>query len=223
MAETRSAPGSPLPQEGPRVVAQSVRLTQGFFASLPPNAVAYFDRQYVSDYPRPIQVGAGNAYPRLVSILELKVPENQVIVVRDGVFTSYQQNGLGIEDTVPIDNRRLLSFVGFSFDISNKGLTDSQNNLYGSGGLLARQAVALGQGALSAAAQVPSTVKPYGGSIISGPAATFALYAMPQQVIRAAAWIVRPPPFEVRRFSFDLSGFSMTKVGFERIKSGFNY
>lgn len=221
--ETRSVPGSPLPQESPKTAIQTVRLTQGFFNSLPPNAAVFFDRQYISDYPRPIQVGVGNAYPRRVPILELKVPDNQVIVIRDGVFTSYQQNGLGIEDTVPVDNRRLLSYIAFSFDISQKGLVDSQNNVYGTGGLLAKQAVTLGQAALASAAQVPSTAKPYGGSIISGPAATFALYAMPQQVIRASAWIVRPPPFEVRRFSFDLSGFGMSKISFERIKTGFNY
>ena len=70
---------------------------------------------------------------------------------------------------------------------------------------------------------MPSTARIYGGSIITGPAATFALYAMPQQRIRASAWIVRPPPFEVRRFSFDLSGFLLSKVGFERFKLGFNY
>lgn len=223
MAETRSTPGSPLPQGSPGASVQTVRMTQGFFAQLPPGSLAFYDRQYISDYPRPIQVGAGNAYPRQVPILDLTVPEGSVIIIRDGVFGAFQQNGLGIEDTVPVDHKRLLTFVAFAFDINNKAQADSQNNLYGTGGLLAKQAVQQGNNVLSSAAQVPSTVKPYGGSIIIGPAGSFALYAMPQQRIRASAWIVRPPPFEIRRFAFDMSGFTMSKVGFERIKSGFNY
>jgi hypothetical protein len=223
MAETRSVPGSPLPQEGAKPVVQTVRVTQGFFAQLPPNAVAFFDRQYISDFPRPIQVGPGNAYPRNVPILDLTVPEGSVIVIRDGVFGAYQQNGLDVNDTVPVDNKRLLSYVAFAFDINGRGMTDFQNNIYGTGGLLAREAVITVQGGLSSAAQVPSTVKPYGGSIVSGPPGAFALYAMPQQRIRASAWVVRPPPFEVRRFSFDISGFMLSKIGFERFKLGFNY
>lgn len=190
---------------------------------MPPNAVAFFNRQYVSEYPRPIQVGSGNAYPRQVPILDLTVPVGSVIVIRDGIFTAYQQNGLDVNDTVPVDNRRLLTYVAFGLDINGKGQTDSQNNVYGLGGLLQRETIATGQAALSNVAQVPSTVKVYGGSIISGPPGTFALYAMPQQRIRASAFIVRPPPFEIRRFSFDLNGFLLSKVGFERFKLGFNY
>lgn len=223
MAETRSVPGSPLPQESPKAVVQTVRVSQGFFAQLPPNAVAFFDRQYISDFPRPIQVGVGNAYPRRVSILDLTVPEGSVIVIRDGVFGAYQQNGLDVNDTVPVDNKRLLSYVAFAFDINGRSQRDYQSNVYGIGGLLAAEAAVTANAALSAAAQVPSTAKPYGGSIISGPPGAFALYAMPQQVLRASAWIVRPPPFEVRRFSFDISGFMLSKIGFERFKLGFNY
>lgn len=223
MAETRSSPGSPLPQKGPAPAIQAVRLSQGFFSQLPPNALAFYDRHYISDFPRPIQVGPGNAYPRQVPILDLTVPAGEVIVVRNGVFNAYQQNGLGIEDTVPVDHRRLLTFVAFSFDVNGRAQADIQNNIYGVGGLLGKQAVALGQGALSAGAQVPSTALPYGGSMAVGPVDSFALYAMPQQRIRATAWVVRPPPFEIRRFSFDMSGWTLSKVGFEKIKTGFSY
>lgn len=223
MAETRSAPGSPLPQGNPQVGATPVRVTQGFFAQLPPNAIAFFDRQYISDFPRPIQVAPGIAYPRNVSILDLTVPEGSVIVIRNGVFGAMQQNGLDVNDTVPVDNKRLLSYVAFAFDISGRGVqTDYQSNAYGLGGSLAR-GDGFGQGALLSAGQVPSTAKPYGGSIVSGTPDSYAIYAMPQQRIRATAWIVRPAPFEIRRLTFDLTGFLLSKVGFERFKLGFNY
>lgn len=222
MTFTRSQPGSPLPQARPVSDASPVRVTQGFFASLPPNAISFFSRQYLSDYPRPIQVGQGPAYPRRVSIAEIVVPENNAIVIRDGVFKAYQQNGLDVNDMVPVDDRRLATYIAFGFNISDKGQIDFQTNLYGPGGLLARQAAG-GNTALAPGAQVPATAKPYGGSIITGPAEQWALYAQPQQKIQASAWIVRPPPFEIRRFSFDLSGFILSKTGFEQIKIGFLY
>lgn len=223
MAETRSVPGSPLPQNESRVGVQAVRLTQGFFAQLPSQSVTFFERQHIADYPRPIQIGAGTAYPRPVTLFEHVVPQGEVVVIRDAVFGAAQHNGLGIDDLIPVNNKRLLSYVAFVFDINSKLQTDAQNNAYGIGGVLAKNAISQGKAALSAAAQVPATARPWGGSIATGPAGSFALYAMPQQKIRAVAWIVQPPPFEIRQFSLDVSGWTLPKASWERIKTGFNY
>lgn len=209
-------PPSPLSQHEVPGKIVPVRVTGGFFENLPPSALIFFNRTFVSRVPSPLQMGAAaSPFPRQLQIVAFQVPARQVLVVKDVVFTGFQRSGIDPQDVAPVADKRLLGFVTYSFRISNSSPLDFATNVGGA-------ATPGGQSEFAPIAGVntfPTNAFPFGGSIKNiNP--LFAAYARPAQNVVLSYTLLQPPRIDVRQFSAELSGYIMEEVHFDRMHRG---
>jgi len=204
---------SGLPQGHRGGSSKPIRITNGFTQTLPGRSRLFFQRQFFSAYPRPIQVAGGPPFPRNVNIATIQAPTNQGIVLRSVAFRAYQHSGIGIEDLVEVPAGRAKTYLGFSFNLGNRGLTDFQTNLPGTGVPI-----------VTGSPQAPGTVAPrtgqgntFQGTGVVTPGNNFAAYARPGDLIQATARVLRPPSFDLRLFEVEMSGWLANETELDRI------
>lgn len=193
-----------------------VRIVQGFTTQLPGRSLRFFQRQFFSTYPRPIQVAPLSPFPRDVLIAEIKAPDRQSIVIREVQFNAYMHSGIGIEDLAEVPRGRTVGTLGFSFSLGNQGMTDFQTNLPGRG-IPVLYTPAQGPNATAPRAGQGNTHQ--GSGVITpqnGPD-PFAAYAMPADAIVAKATVFRPPSFDLRLFEVRISGWLMEQHQLEKV------
>jgi hypothetical protein len=218
---------SPLPQEGARHAVQAVNIVDAFYQFLPPKSLTFFKRSYAAFMPCPLIPAFANAtpaFPRIVPMSRITLPQQRVLVFQDVVFTAYRSTNIDPSDYAPLtpfENKRLLGFVGYNLTIGGRGIMDANTNI----GSYAASTGSAGSGsvpefpipgapALSSSAS--STSLPYQGSLADGTRG-FAAYGMPGQVIEASAVLLRLPPFEISRFTVDISGYLLNETHYNRI------
>ena len=215
---------SPLPQESYRPKIQPVNLVNGFFQFLPPKSLPFFRRSYAIRPSRPLipALAIPPSFPRVLPIAQIQVPRQQVLVLQDVVFTAFRLSNVDPTDytpLTPLENKRLLGFVGYSFSIGGRSLVDGNTNIgsaansgvptSGGGGEIPTVG---GVGATSA----NSALITYQGSMAEGNRG-FAGYGRPNQTMIAAAVFLRPPPFEVARFTVDIAGYTLNETHFDSL------
>jgi hypothetical protein len=124
---------SGLPQGYASGKVEPVRIVNGFTQFLPKRSLLFFQRQFFASYPRPIQFAGLPSFPRGVNIATIQAPVNQGIVIRTVAFRAYQHSGIGVEDIIEVPAARAKTYLGFQFNLGNRGLTDFQTNLVGAG------------------------------------------------------------------------------------------
>lgn len=207
---------SPLPQlEVPGKVTP-VRVVGGFFETLPPSVLMFFNRTFMSRVPAVIQFGAGaSPFPRQVQIVSFQVPARQVFVVRDVVFTGYQRSGIDPQDVTPVDPKRLVNFATYTFLVADRAPTDFATNV---GGTATPSAVTEFI-PITGNNTFPTNAYPFGGSIRDA-YPNFATYARPGQRILLAYTILQPFRIDIRQFSAEISGYIMEEVKFDKLLGG---
>lgn len=216
----RTSPVAPSPvgPGRPGKAAVPVRIVHGFTTQLPGRSLRFFQRQYFSSYPRPIQVGPQSPFPRTVPIARIQAPNRQAIVIREVSFDAYMHSGIGIEDLAQVPRGRTVGTLGFTFSLGNQGMTDFQTNLPGRG-IPVLYTPAQGPNATAPRAGQGNTFQ--GSGVITpqnGPD-PFAAYAMPKDTIVANATVFRPPSFDLRLFEVRISGWLIEEARLEEIIS----
>jgi hypothetical protein len=219
---------SPLPQEESGRAAQPVRVVDAFYQFLPPKSLSFFKRTYSVRSPRPLipAITVAPAFPRKLPIARIKIPPQQVLVFQDVVFTAYRNTNIDPLDYVPLsplENKRLLGFVGYGFTVGDRAFFNANTNV---GSLADSSGVPgsaggggeFGQATLNSVISGSSAIIPYQGSLAEGTRG-FAAYGRPGQTIEASAVFIRLPPFEVERFTVDFSGYLMTEAHFDKVLS----
>lgn len=219
---------SPLPQEESGRAAQPVRVVDAFYQFLPPKSLSFFKRTYSVRSPRPLipAITVAPAFPRKLPIARIKIPSQQVLVFQDVVFTAYRNTNIDPLDYVPLsplENKRLLGFVGYGFTVGDRAFFNANTNV---GSLADSSGVPgsaggggeFGQATLNSVISGSSAIIPYQGSLAEGTRG-FAAYGRPGQTIEASAVFIRLPPFEVERFTVDFSGYLMTEAHFDKVLS----
>lgn len=196
--------------------APPARLVYGFESLLPGRTRMFFQRQFVVNYPRPIQQAGPAPFPRTVPIVRIKAPNRQAIVLRSVAFNAYQHSGIGVEDLAEVPFGRSFATLGFSIKVGNRGLTDFFTNLPGSGVPVVFSPIQAGQAAAPRSGQ--GIVRQ--GTGLSTPPATgenWAAYVMPGEPIAADAIIFRPPSFDLRLMEVTMSGWLADEQEVEKI------
>ena len=218
---------SPLPQEEVGRPAQPVRVVDAFYQFLPPKSLSFFKRTYSVRAPRPLipSITVAPAFPRKLPIARIKVPSQQVLVFQDVVFTAYRNTNIDPLDYVPLsplENKRLLGFVGYGFTVGDRSFFNANTNV---GSLADSSGVPGSAGGgdifsttLNGVVSGSSAIIPYQGSLAEGTRG-FAAYGRPGQTIDASAVFIRLPPFEVERFTVDFSGYLLNEAHFDKILS----
>lgn len=193
-----------------------VRIVHGFTTQLPGRSRRFFQRQFFSNYPRPIQQGPASPFPRRVPIARIQAPNRQSIVLRRVAFNAYQHSGIGIEDLAEVPRGRTVGTLGFSFTVGNQGISDFVTNLPGRGVPV-----------LYSATQGPNATAPRAGQGNvrqgTGPITPdngpdpFAAYAMPGEGIVAEAVVFRNPSFDLRLFEVRFEGWLAEEQELERV------
>lgn len=219
---------SPLPQEESGRAAQPVRVVDAFYQFLPPKSLSFFKRTYSVRSPRPLipAITVAPAFPRKLPIARIKIPPQQVLVFQDVVFTAYRNTNIDPLDYVPLSplqNKRLLGFVGYGFTVGDRAFFNANTNvgsLSDSSGVpgSAGGGGEFNQPTLNSVVSGSSAIIPYQGSLAEGTRG-FAAYGRPGQTIEASAVFIRLPPFEVERFTVDFSGYLMTEAHFDKVLS----
>jgi hypothetical protein len=215
LGKTSSQVGSPGQQSYDPSCNVPVTIKHGFLANLPGRSRIFFQRQFFTSYPRPIQNGAATPFPRVVPIATIEAPKQQAIVIRSVVFRAYQHSGIGIEDLQAVPEGRGIGTLGFRFNVGNRGISDFMTNLPGRG-----IPVVFGQqGATAVAPQSGQGTTYQGIGMITPPPSgdAFAKYAMPGDIIQSQAVIFRPPSFDLRVFRVDISGWLASEFEIQKI------
>jgi hypothetical protein len=189
-----------------------VRIAHGFLSNLPGRSRIFFQRQFFVDYPRPIQMGPGSPFPRVIPIATIEAPKQQAIVIRTVRFKAYQHSGIGIEDLQAVPDGRGIGTLGFRFNVGNRGIADFQTNLPGRG-----VPVVFGQQGSVASAPRLGQGSTYQGLGQITPDEGFAKYAMPGDIIKSDAVIFRPPSFDLRILRVDISGWLASEYEIQKI------
>lgn len=183
---------------------------------MPGRTRLFFQRQFVVNYPRPIQQAGPPPFPRTIPIVRFKAPDRQAIVIRAVAFNAFQHSGIGIEDLAEVPFGRSFGTIGFSFKADNRGLTDFFTNLPGTGIPVVYSAIQAGQAAAPRSGQ--GIVKQ--GTGRTTPPATgenYAAYVMPGAPIEADAIVFRPPSFDLRLFEVTISGWLADEMEIQKI------
>lgn len=203
---------------GTRSVAP-VRIVAGFTTQLPGRSRRFWQRQFFSSYPRPIQQGAGAPWPRAVDIASIQAPDRQAIVLRSVAFRAYEHSGISADDLAEVPRGRTVGTLGFSFMKGNQGLTDFMTNLPGQSNVaVTYNAVKTGGPVLPISGQ-GNTMQGTGSATPSAGDgnAAFAAYAMPGDNLIARAHIFRAPSFDLRLFEVTISGWLAEESELEAI------
>lgn len=212
--QVTSLGNSPLPQEEAGGGAKPVRLTSGFTQFLPPRSFVFFQRVYLRDYPRPLQVGGLPPYPTPIPIASIQVPNHQGLIIKSTAFKVFEASGVGVNDSVEVENGRATTVFGFQTAVGNRGLTDFSTNVTtGAQGFL-----------FSSNLQTPTQAPQVGAGRIypfTGPSQAglenFAFYGQPNEQIDLTAFVLQAPPFDTRRFSVELTGYLVGWVQMQKI------
>lgn len=209
---TAMFPPSPLPQGVGRNAATPVRVVDGFTQFLPGRSRLFFNRVYFAPFPRPLQVGPTPPYPFEVPIARIQAPKQQAIVLREAAFQVYQHSGIGVDDIEQVPRSRIATYIGFSFKLGNRGLTDYSTNVQSP-----NAPVLLGGNNPNATTVQggSGTIYPFSGVVT--PQQPYAAYAMPGDLIEASAVIMRAPSFDARLFSVEMSGWIVGAAELQRV------
>lgn len=208
-------PSSPLSQHERGGKTTSVRVVGGFFEQLPPSVLIFFNRTFVSRVPSPLQLGATTSpFPRQLRIVSFQVPVQQVLVVKDVVFTGFQRSGIDPQDVAPVADKRLVNFVTYTFLVSDRSPFDFATNVGGAATPGAQTEFV----PIAGVNTLPTNAFPYGGSI-KNVNPNFATYARPGQQIILAYTLLQPPRIDIRQFSAELSGYIVEEKNFDLLMS----
>jgi hypothetical protein len=183
-----------------------VRIVNGFTSTLPGRTRLFFQRQFFASYPRPIQVAGLPTFPRDVNIAQIEAPRQQGIIIRQVAFKAYQHSGIGVDDIVEVAPSRAKTYLGFKFNLGNRGMTDFSTNLPGTGVPIVLPGPQTAGGVAPRAGQ-GNTFQGTGVVTPNMPGENFAAYAMPGDTIQSTAVVIRPPNFDLRLFEVTISGW----------------
>ena len=215
---TEPTAGSPLPQGYAESKVQAVRIVNGFTAALPGRTRLFFKRVYFAAYPNPLFVAPGQPFPRPVDIATIEAPKEQAIVIRTASFQVYEHSGIGVDDIIETPPSRTASYFGFDLRIGNRGISDFNTNLVPTPGANLPP-VSGGQGGLGSASvgQGGGQLYPFSGMFTPEGDSTFATYARPGDQIKARAFILRSPNYDVRLFSVQIQGWLANESDLDRM------
>lgn len=198
---------SPLPQESGGGGAEPVRVVQGFLANLPSRTRIFFERQFFANAPDPIQPAGASPFPRRVAIATIVAPKNQAIVLKGVSFNAYQASGIAVESISEVPSGRTVGTLAFGFSVGNRGLTDFQTNLPGTGTPVSYSTVNVVQGAGAAVGPRAGQGSLHQGTGSIAPESNWAAYVRPGEQIQAFAMVFRNPDFELRLLEVKMSGW----------------
>lgn len=214
-----TAPTTPSPvgpgQAGERVVP--VRIVHGFTTQLPGRSRLFFQRQFFTNYPRPVQVGPALPFPREIPIARIKAPGQQSIILRKVSFNAFQHSGIGVDDLSEVPSGRTIGTLGFKFVVGNRGMTDFSTNLPVNAGVAVLYSPTQGPNAVAPVAGQGDTHQGTGLITPSNNTDPFASYVMPNLEMVASVVIFRPPSFDLRLFEVKIEGWLAEQKELEKI------
>lgn len=213
---TGAVTASPLPRRPagggsgggcPEPAVTPSRVVHGFTFTLPGRTRIFFQRQFFTNYPRPIQAGGVAPFPRTFPIATIQAPARQAIVINQVEFKAYQHSGIGIEDLDEVPRGRTIGTLGFSFEVGNRGLTDFSTNLPGTGVPVVFSTAGQGGQSTAPRAGQGNTFQGTGLATPSSEGERFAAYARPGDLIAAKATVFRPPSYDLRILQVSIAGW----------------
>lgn len=202
---------------GPGAGTQAVRIVHGFSAYLPGRSRRFFQRNYFSSYPRPIQQAGGSPFPRELPIVRLKAPQKQAIVIRQVTFNAYKNTGVDVDDLRRLDDGSTVGTLGFRFLLGNQDMLDYSTNLPARSDVAVLYSATQGPGATAPQAGQGSLYQGTGRVTPDPQSDPFAAYAMPGEDIVASVVVFRPPPYDLRTFQVEIEGWLAEAVELEKI------
>jgi hypothetical protein len=190
----------------PPAAAQAVIVVGGYYNQLPSEMNIFFRRQFFLNMPQPIQQNSVSfPFPRTLTLMNLRVPEQETIAFQDVDFRAYQQNPIAPNEFAPMNPRATATFLHWDFQIGGRSLVNFGTNL--SGTRTGALADAAAPNITVGGTQSLSTTNPIAGSYKEQYGPQFTVYGKSNQTIVAKAIVIRPPPFEVRRLTVEITGF----------------